>query len=175
MEIRKILKNTAPLVFIVITAVLSRLIPHPPNFAPITGIALFSGARLTGAKRFIIPIAIMILSDIFLGFHATIPYVYGSFIIISLLGSIFLKKRNAPTILMVSFGSSLLFYLITNFGAWLNLDMYDKSFSGLMSAYIMGLPFLRNAILGDLFYSLGLFYGYQYLIFSYGHLHKNRG
>ena len=150
----------------VLLAVISRLIPHPPNIAPITGLALFSGARLNKKAGFIIPISAMVLSDIFLGFHQTIPFVYGSFILISFIGSFFLKKNGALQLLLVSLFSSVLFFVVTNFGVWATSGMYIKDINGLLTTYIMGLPFFKNTLFGDLFYSIFFFYGFELSLLS---------
>jgi hypothetical protein len=43
--------------------------------------------------------------------------------------------------------------------------MYPRSFSGLMECYLLAIPFFRNTILGDLFYT-GVFFGsYELLTF----------
>ncbi len=158
MEIGKLL--------IIILAALARVVPHPPNFAPIAGIALFSGANYKKGSAFIVPLAAMLLADLFLGFHAVMPYVYFSFFIIVLLGKT-LKNFKFQQLVGVSLLASILFFLITNFGVWATSGMYVKNVNGLVNAYLMGLPFLRNTLLGDLFYSFSLFYGYKYFILIY--------
>ncbi len=141
---------------IILVAIAARVIPHAPNFAPIGGLALFKIAL-------IIPLTAMFFSDIFLGFHKTVPYVYVSFIIIALIGSL-IKNNKWQSLLLASLTSSVLFFLITNFGVWATGSMsYQKNLNGLMQSYAMGLPFFRNTIISDLFYSFSFFYGYRFL------------
>ncbi len=154
---RKLLK-----IIVVLAAALLRIFPHPPNFAPIGGLALFSGARLDKKQAFILPLAAMFVSDLFLGFHSTMIYVYVSFALIVLIG-MRLKKIKLANLFLASLSSSILFYLITNFGVWASTNIYAKNFSGLINSYLMGLPFFRNTIFGDLFYTIFFFYGYEYL------------
>ena len=158
MKTKKIISNLA----IILLAVVVRLIPHAPNFAPIGGLALFSGSHFKKKIALIIPLASMFISDIFLGFHKTIPYVYLSFIIIALIGSL-INKDKWQTLLKASLVSSVIFFLITNFGVWVTGTMYQKNLNGLIQSYAMGLPFFRNTILSDLFYSFSFFYGYRFL------------
>lgn len=169
MENRKIL-----IVGIVILAVFSRLLPHPPNVAPITAIALFGTATLSGFTGVVIPLFIMFISDLFLGFHKTMPFVYGSFFLIGFLGLLLHNNISFKNITVVSILSSLIFFFITNFGVWLTSSMYPHTASGLIQAYLMGIPFLRNTLAGDLLYSYSLFYGYffvnNYLRVWYGSL-----
>lgn len=147
----KIQKLISP-VLIIIVAVLLRLLPHPPNVAPIAAMALFGGVYLNKKYALIVPLVALFLSDIFLGFYSGMLFVYGSFFLTGLIGLWLKKHTSVPTIILASIGSSLLFYLITNFGVWATGTMYPRSFGGLLESYTMGLPFLRNTFLGDLGY-----------------------
>ena len=149
-------------IVIILLAIVARVIPHAPNFAPIGGLALFSGSHFKKKIALIIPLTAMFVSDIFLGFHKTVPYVYVSFIIISLIGGL-IKNNKWQSLALASLVSSVLFFLITNFGVWVSFNMYSKTIDGLIQSYAMGLPFFRNTILSDLFYSFSFFYGYRFL------------
>jgi len=146
---------------IALGAVLARLIPHIPNVAPIAALALFSGMKLPNWKGFFIPLIAMLISDYFLGFHATMPFVYGSFFLIGGIGYMLRKNISPLYIGLGSFAGSVLFFLITNFGVWMTSSMYEKSIQGLIHSYVMGLPFFRNTILGDIFYTTLFFFGYH--------------
>ncbi|MFA5770588.1 MAG: DUF6580 family putative transport protein [Patescibacteria group bacterium] len=156
------IKSQISIFIIILLAVVARLIPHAPNFAPIGGLALFSGANFKNRIALLIPLAAMFISDIFLGFHKTIPYIYVSFIIITLIGGL-IKNNKWQSILKASLVSSILFFLITNFGVWATGSMYQKNLFGLAQSYVMGIPFFRNTIISDLFYSFSFFYGYRFL------------
>jgi signal transduction histidine kinase len=172
MENRKILKNIQmtkskiqtliSYSLIILLAVVARLIPHAPNFAPIGGLALFSGFHFKKKVSLLIPLLSMFISDIFLGFHSTIFYVYVSFVLITFIGNN-IKSLKLQNLFFASILSSILFFLITNFGVWLAGSMYPKTISGLLQSYQMGLPFFRNTVFGDLIYSVSFFYGYQYI------------
>tara|TARA_R100000027_G_C2223430_1_gene86808 strand:+ start:31 stop:513 length:483 start_codon:yes stop_codon:yes gene_type:complete len=140
---------------LIVLAVLTRLIPHPPNVAPITAIALFGGSRFDDKKMaFLLPLLCMFISDIFLGFSVITPFVYLSFMMISYIG-INSKKISNGTIL----GSSTLFFLLTNFGVW--MLGYPFTLAGLVSCYTMALPFFVNTIIGDLFFTHALSYSFS--------------
>ena len=147
---------------IILLAVVARLIPHAPNFAPIGGLALFSGFHFKKKVSLLIPLLSMFISDIFLGFHSTIFYVYVSFVLITFIGNN-IKSLKLQNLFFASILSSILFFLITNFGVWLAGSMYPKTISGLLQSYQMGLPFFRNTVFGDIIYSVSFFYGYQYI------------
>jgi len=142
---------------LIILASVSRIIPHIPNFSPVAAIALFGGVCFSNKKlAFIVPLAIMFLSDVIIGFHNTMIYVYVAFIIISAIGIYMQEKRNVRNVLVASLISSILFFLITNFGVWAS-DPTSIGISGLIETYILGIPFFGNTILGDLFYNAILF------------------
>lgn len=149
---------------IIILAAFFRLLPHPPNVAPIAGLALFSGAMVKNKKlSFIIPLTAMLVSDFFLGFYNVMVFVYGSFMITVIIGILIQNRKSFGYLIGASLLSSVLFFLITNFGVWFVSGMYTHTFVGLMNTYAMGLPFFRNTIFGDLFYVLTIFYGYEYI------------
>ena len=149
-------KNVFVLLLIFI-AILSRFLPHPPNFTPITTIALLSSKGFYNRWIVIlIPILSLFISDLFLGLHGTIPFVYASFILIAVLG-MYIKKINIVMVLL----SSTVFFLVSNFGVW--LLHYPISFEGLLKCYTLALPFFLNTILGDLVYGGLLIYPFYVL------------
>lgn len=158
------LQNLISPLLIIIFAIVLRLMPHPANFAPIAAMALFGGVYLNKKYALIVPLAAMFLSDIFLGFHNTMLFVYGSFLLTGVVGLWLRKHKTLPVVAGATLLSSLLFFLITNFGVWLVGGLYPKTFAGLVNAYFYAIPFFRNTVIGDLFY-VGLFFGsYELLI-----------
>lgn len=144
---------------IVLLAILSRFLPHPPNFAPITAVALFGSVWFTNKYiGLLLPLAIMLFSDLFLGFHNTLFFVYGSFMLISALGLLLKKNYSFGKSLAFGLTGSVLFFLITNFGVWLTSGgFYPNTMEGLMECYIAAIPFFQNTILGDVVYVSALF------------------
>ncbi len=148
------------LVAMIAAAAASRLIPHPPNFAPIAAIALFSGASFHATwQAFLIPLAAMVLSDVVIGLHRTLPAVYASFALAVCIGFWLRTRRTTLRVAVATLVSSIAFFVITNFAVWATGSMYPKTFEGLIAAYIAGIPFFRNTVLGDAFYSAVLFGG----------------
>ncbi|MBI4079021.1 MAG: hypothetical protein HY429_01860 [Candidatus Levybacteria bacterium] len=152
------ISNTLAPLSIIAFAVLLRLLPHPPNVAPIAAMALFGGCYLNKKYALAVPLFSMVVSDYFLGFHNTMLFVYGSFILTGLVGMWVKTHRSVPIIISAALFSSLLFFIITNFGVWLVTNMYPKTIDGLLQSYTMAIPFFRNTIFGDLLYT-GLFFG----------------
>ena len=145
------------LVSLIFFAILSRFLPHPPNFTPIAAIALLSSKGFNNRwVVFLIPIVSLFISDLFIGLHATIPFVYISFILIALLG-LYVKKINIFSVLL----SSTIFFLVSNLGVW--LLYYPISTEGLVQCYTLALPFFLNTVLGDLVYGALLIYPFYAL------------
>jgi hypothetical protein len=163
--------NLITAVILILFAAFSRLIPHPMNFAPVTAIALFAGVYLNKRYAFIVPIAAMVLSDMFIGFYSYVYWVYGTIIILALAG-LWLKGRveNGTTgkkiayIFGTTLASSVIFFLVTNFGVWTSGMFYEMSFKGLIECYVAAIPFFRNAIAGDLVYVAAMFGVYELVI-----------
>ena len=145
-------------IFLVGIGVLLRVLPHPANFTPVTAIALFSGVVLAPQIALVLPLIVMIASDLLLGPHALYPLTWGSFFLVSLLGVGLSRDVRPGRIFLGTLGGSTLFFVITNLGVFLFQNMYEKSWTGLVQCYVMALPFFRNSLLGDLFYS-AVFFG----------------
>ena len=146
---------------IILAAIISRFIPHPPNFTPILAICLFGGAMFENKKlRFLIPFTIMFLSDLILGMHNTILWVYGSLLLIIGIGVLLHGRIKLLSVILGVSASSLLFFLVTNFGVWFGSVVYPQTLSGLATCYTAGIPFLKNTITSNLFFSGIFFSGY---------------
>lgn len=142
-----------PIVFLLIVS-FSRLVPHPYNFTPLIAAGVFSGFYF---KQFYTSLFIIIFSmfigDLFLGFHNTMFFTYIALIVPVAFG-IYAKHLKLSSIFTSSVISSISFFVITNFGAWLTLDIYEKNFSGLINSYAMAIPFFHNTIISTFFYLL---------------------
>ena len=154
------MKKNHLIIGLIVFAILTRLIPHPPNFAPVTAIALFSAINFNNnLLKFLIPIISLIVFDIIIGFSLINIFVYLSFIVIVLVGNHF-KKIKLKSILI----SSVVFFIISNFGVW--IIGYPKTISGIIMCYAAAIPFFINTILGDLFYSYIFKYSFNVIIKS---------
>jgi len=154
------MKNTRYLVLagMVLAAAAERLLPHPWNFTPIGAMALFGGAQFANKRAAILlPFTALFLSDLVLGLHRLMPFVYGCFALTVCLGFWVQQYRSAGRVAVASVVSSTVFFLVTNFSVWAVFDTYPKNATGLLECYVAGLPFYRNGLLGDLFYAAVLF------------------
>ena len=145
-----------PITIILILA-FSRLIPHPPNFTPIIATALMSGFLLKNKHLSLIVVLIsMVISDLIIGFYSSYFFVYFSLILIILIFSKFIKKVNFKNLFVLSISSSLLFFVVTNFGVWMMGDLYDKNLNGLALCYILAIPYFTNTLLSTIFFSYSI-------------------
>lgn len=150
-------KKNLIIAVIMLAAVLTRLVPHLPNFTPISAIALFGGLYISNRiLAYALPLIIMFISDIFLGFSSITLFVYAGFMLVTLIGT----QRKKPCILTIFLGS-LSFFIVTNFGVW--LLGYPKTWTGLLECYTLALPFFRNSLLGDFFYSGVMIIGFNFI------------
>lgn len=148
-------KETILIGSLIVLAVASRLLPHPPNFAPITGIALFAATKFQ--NRFLallLPLFCLLVTDLFLGLSWINLFVYASFAMISYLG---MKSESIRISTVLS--SSVLFFVVSNFGVW--LLYYPKTLAGLTSCFTLAIPFFTNTLSGDLVYTAVLFYSFS--------------
>lgn len=153
--------------YLLAVAVVARFLPHPPNFTPVGATAIYSGRYFNGWTRFLVPLLAMFISDIFLGFHWTMPFVYSAFLINIFLGMWIAKKPNVPKIMLATILSSVIFFSITNFGSWLTMPMYSKDLSGLIQCYILALPFAKWTFLGDITFVTIMFGLTEFINYKY--------
>jgi len=146
--------------FLVVLGVASRLLPHMPNFTPVTAIALVASVYLGLRYSLAVILAVMFVTDAFIGFYSwqIMLAVYGSFVISALIGLLVQKRKQVATIFLGTLSSSILFFLVTNWAVWQFGSLYARSFAGLMQSYMMAIPFLKNSLAGDLIYA-GLLFG----------------
>jgi len=153
--------------FLIIAAALTRalpyLIPHIWNFTAIGALAIFGGAQFNDKRlAFIIPITAMAISDIFIGNGFSLA-VYTGFIAMVGCGFLIRNKVNSTNVILASFISASVFFLITNFAFLYPASLYPHNVSGILTSYAAGLPFFRNMLIGNLVFSAVLFGSFHLL------------
>jgi len=148
---------------IILVAAISRIFPHIYNFTPVAAIALVGGVYLDNKRlAFLIPMVAMFISDCLLelttgwGFHNTMIYVYVAFALTTAIGIYIKNKIAIQNIMAASLLSSVLFFVITNFGVWAASGFLNGG-SGLFTTYVLGIPFFGPTLVGDLFFNAILF------------------
>ena len=106
---------------LIVFGILLRFVPHAVNFTPVGAIALFAGVYLNKKQALVVPLLIMIVSDIFFGLHNVILFTWGSFILVTILGFWTKKHKTLLGITSTALISSVLFYLIF-YGIWLTAN-----------------------------------------------------
>ncbi len=156
--------RTAVLLGLVLAAAASRLLPHPPNFTPVAAVALFGGAHFHQRwQAFAVPLGAMLLSDLVIGLHALVPVVYAAIALAVPIGMWVGRRLGPVRVVAGALAGSILFFLVTNFGVWLEGALYPRTAQGLLAAYLAAIPFFRNTVAGDLAYSVVLFGGFALL------------
>ena len=156
------MKNINPRFALIISAiaiaVVSRITLHIPNFTPVAAMALFGGAFLSDKRlAIVIPLIALFISDLFIGFHGTMMYVYVAFILTSVIGIIIQKKVTIKSVTGGAIISSILFFIITNFGVWAAYSP-QTGIAGLEATYLLGIPFFAPTLISNLIFS-GIMFG----------------
>lgn len=152
-------KNLLKTLFLILIVGISRLIPHWPNFTAIGASVIclnFAWPHRNfsfTSKSVLVPLSALFISDMILGFHDQMIWVYGAVILNAFVCQKISVELKAKSLFQSAILTSILFYLITNFGFWYSMNVYAKSFSGLMETYIAALPFFKYELAGNLFYS----------------------
>jgi len=161
-----LLTDTLVVLFLIGLAAGARLLPHTPNFMPLTAAALFAG-MVVGRRSLalLVPLAAMLVSDLVIGFDdwrialadyaaLTLPVAIG----------IFGRRYRLPRVLVpAALASSLMFFAISNLAVWAFSGMYSHDMAGLVKCYVLALPFLQHTMMGDLAWVAVLFGG-AYLV-----------
>jgi len=145
---------------ILFLGICSRLVFHAPNFTPVIALALFGGFYLNKKYALLVPLVLMMLSDVLLGMHNIILFTWGSILFVTALGLWARKRKSFKTIFVTSILSAIVFFIVTNFGSWLVMG-YPKTLEGFVQCYIAAIPFFRNTFFSTLVYSFVLFGLYE--------------
>jgi len=163
MESSRVSTRVLALGVVIVGAALFRLLPAPPNFSPIAALALFAGYSFQDrALGFVTPLLALLVSDAILGFHDLMWATYLGFAMIVGLGRFLRGMKGAGSKALGAACGTLVFFALTNFAVWLQSGMYEKTAAGLAACYVAALPFLDNALAGDLIFTAALFGGWAF-------------
>jgi hypothetical protein len=147
----------------VVLAIAVRFMPHPWMFTPVTACLLYFGAR--GPRRFIwAPLVLLAASDVVLTkwfWHYAFTWdqlvIWAWYAAVLMLGTRLRENRKPLWIMASALGSSVAFYLLSNFAVWASFNMYPKTLTGLMTCYTLAIPFFKPSLIGDLLFTAGMF------------------
>jgi len=149
---------------VVLLAVLTRFLPHVPNFSPVFAALLFGGAHLKRRDAIWYPIALLAASDVVLttqvyrmrlGWGQSITWL--GFAVVALIGYWLRQRETVGRVGVVALAGPTAFFLISNFGVWLGWRMYPATWDGMVTCYVAALPFYRNSLLSSVVYVALLF------------------
>jgi hypothetical protein len=170
--------RTLVLVSAIFLVMLTRLLPHPPNFGPAGAAALFAVTHFRSrAAGFLIPLTALLLSDAALevttrlglytswmaggyGFYPRMWVVYLAFALVALVGQMLRWRKTPPMVAGCTLTGSIIFFLVTNFVWWPGNELYPQTWHGLLLSYRAGLEFFRWTLLGDACFAVVLFGGF---------------
>lgn len=152
MELKKLIFAS----FLIALGIFFRTFWHlAPNVEYVTAASLLAGAYLGKKYALLVPFTIMVLSDTLIGNSNIFVFTWSGYLLIGLMGQMGLMgKSNLKRATAAGVLASLFFFVWTNFGVWLmdSWGMYPRTIGGLMESYVMGLPFLKLNLLGNLFF-----------------------
>ena len=135
---------------LIVIGVLSRLIPHPPNVTAVVGVSLLAAYAVRNVwLAALVPVATMAIADIVLGWHGSALSTYAGMLAATLIGRGLLGRLSVLRLGGAAFLSSLVFFLVSNFGVWLG-GYYGPGFEGLVACYVAAIPFWGHSLIGDL-------------------------
>ena len=143
---------------LLLLGITSRFLPHPPDMTALTAVIFASALYLGPRLSIILTVLLLVLSDVFIGSYEmpVMISVYGAFLLIAGIGVIFARLQKIEHKALILVSASVVFFLITNAAVWYFTPWYSKDLTGLMTSYTLGLPFLKNMLVGDFFYTPAL-------------------
>lgn len=146
---------------LIILCVVLRVVPHPPNFAPVGATAVFAGRTLKPWMAIVLVAAAMFVGDVVLArLHGypvvslVTPFVYGGFFVQALLGRLLRSKKGGA--IGAAVGGSVAFFVLSNFGVWAAGATYPHAAAGLGACYVAAIPFFGGTLLGDIVWTVVL-------------------
>lgn len=160
----------SPECVLLVIAVLSRLIPHAPNFTAVGAVAVFAGYFFHRRREaLVVSLGAMLISDVFAGFYSSAIWVYGAFALSVMLGR---QLRGAgakpgrfswPSTAMVNVSAAVVFFVLSNFGVWASSGMYSLDWTGLVHCFTAAIPFFGNTLASQLIFGAALFAAHRAL------------
>jgi hypothetical protein len=150
---------------LIMIAILFRTIWHVgPNIEFVTTATILAAVYLGPRWSIVVPIASIFVSDMIIGNTSIYLFTWSAYIVIGLVALLLRvgrvkacsRIRRWSVLLASGIGSGVWFYLWTNFGVWYmdSWNMYPDTIDGLIQSYVMGLPFLRYTILGNVLFTI---------------------
>lgn len=147
---------------LVVLGISTRLLPHMSQFTAILAVSMFAGMYLKPRQALIVPLVLMVVTDMILGFHNTMFFTWGSMLLIGGIGLWLKNRKSVLSVLGGSIASAVLFFVVTNLAAWPTL--YPMTWAGLGECFVMAVPFFRTTLASTVVYSLVLYVSYEWAL-----------
>lgn len=157
--------------------VVTRLLPHPPNFTPVASAALFAGfyfnRRLAALA---VPVLAVLVSDAVIGGYSftVMLAVYAAHLLPVLLGTRLASRLTTMRVAGSAVLASLAFFIATNLAVWNSGVLYERTAAGLLDCFTVALPFYQHTLLGNLFWSAIIFGSYAVAGYLANRAHERR-
>jgi|SRR5712692_5567843 len=136
------------------------------NFSAVGALGLFAGARLGSRAAYLVPLGVMLVSDLLLirplaslggAFTGTTPVLYASMTLNVAIGRLLRPTSSPAWAVPAALLTAMQFFVGSNVAEWAFGGLYAHSLAGLAQCFVAALPFFRNTLAGDLIYSVVFF------------------
>lgn len=155
---------------LIVLGVLCRLGPVLSHYAyigvPMAALALYAGTRLPRLSAVLVPLAVLLLSDLYIDPNHAYRFDYASrlttyaFFALFAFGATYAPRRaGIPAWLVLAGLGETAFWLVSNFAVWAETGGFgrDHNLAGLMQTYADAVPFYRGALEVSLIATVVLF------------------
>jgi len=146
--------------WMIVLCAVGRVVPHPPNLAPVGAVAVVAGRTLSRGAAIALVLAAMAVSDALLAWlhgwplvGVATPFVYAGFAGQALIGRA-LRRRRGGAIAAAAIGA-VLFFALSNLGVWA-AGGYGRDAAGLIACFTAAIPFFGATLVGDVLWTCAL-------------------
>lgn len=152
--------------FLILLCTVVRIVPHPPNFAPVGASAVLAGRTMRPLTAIAVTLAAMALSDLLLSWiHGWRPFGPGTVLIYGGFAAQVMIARGLRRVRGGAIAAALLggtvFFALSNLAVWLFSPMYPHTSAGLLACYVAALPFFAATLVGDVLWTIVLVLAWQ--------------
>lgn len=148
---------------LIIVGMVSRIVPHYPNFTAMGALAFFGASRIKSIwGSLALVFTTMMITDLvinnliyptgeFVLMYSGSFFTYTGFAAYALLGRKATNMKNGSALLL---GGSVAFFLLSNFGVFLSAySVFPMTWGGLMATYAAAIPFLAPELISTALFS----------------------
>jgi hypothetical protein len=153
-------------VALILLCTVVRIVPHPPNFAPVGASGVLAGRTMRPLTAIAVTLAAMAISDLALSWiHGWRPFgpgtlfIYGGFAAQVLIAR-GLRRRRGGAIAAALLGGTV-FFVLSNLSVWLFSPLYPPTAAGLLACYVAAIPFFAATLAGDVVWTIVLVQAWQ--------------